>query len=73
MVPKEAGNLCILSVRESFRQALLGVNRVQVFLRLHTNDLRIGYSTYLKTRLLNIVRRIQPDSIGSVSVKKRGS
>lgn len=70
MVPTEAGNLYLLSARESIRQAWLGLDRVQALLRAQTNDLRIGYSTYLNTRLLEIVRRIQPEGISSVSVTK---
>lgn len=68
MVPSEAGNLYLLSARESVRQAWLGLDRVQAFLRAQTNDLRIGYSTYLNTRLLDIIRRIPPTGIGSPSV-----
>jgi DNA-binding transcriptional LysR family regulator len=70
MVLTDAGNLYLLSARESVRQALLGVDRVQAFLRAQTNDLRIGYSTYLNTRLLDIIRRIQPEGIDSLSVTK---
>jgi DNA-binding transcriptional LysR family regulator len=70
MVPTEAGNLYLLSARESIRQAWLGLDRVEALLRAQTNDLRIGYSTYLNTRLLDIVRRIQPEGIGPVSVTK---
>jgi LysR family transcriptional regulator, benzoate and cis,cis-muconate-responsive activator of ben and cat genes len=70
MLPTEAGNLYLLSARESVRQAWLGLDRVQAFLRTQTNDLRIGYSTYLNTRLLDIVRRIPPTGIGSPSVTR---
>jgi DNA-binding transcriptional LysR family regulator len=70
MMPTEAGNLYLLSARESVRQAWLGVDRVQAFLRAQTNDLRIGYSTYLNTRLLDIIRRIQPEDIGSLSITR---
>jgi DNA-binding transcriptional LysR family regulator len=70
MVPTEAGNLYLLSARESVRQAWLGLDRVQAFLRAQTNDLRIGYSTYLNTRLLDIVRRIPPTGIGSPLVTR---
>ncbi len=70
MVPTEAGNLYLLSTRESVRQAWLGLDRVQAFVRVQTNDLRIGYSTYLNTRLLDIVRRIQPEGISSLSVTR---
>ena len=70
MVPTEAGNLYLLSARESVRQAWLGLDRVQAFVRAQTNDLRIGYSTYLKLRLLDIIRRIPPTGIGSPSVTR---
>jgi DNA-binding transcriptional LysR family regulator len=70
MVPSEAGNLYLLSVRESVRQAWLGLDRVQAFLRAQTNDLRVGYSTYLNTKLLDIIRRIPPTGIGSPSVRR---
>lgn len=70
MVPTEAGNLYILSARESVRQARLGLDRVRAFLRAQTNDLRIGYSTYLNTKLLDIIRRIPPTGIGSPLVTR---
>lgn len=70
MVPTEAGNLYLQSARESVRQAFLGVDRVQGFLKVQTNDLRIGYSTYLNSKLLDIVRRIQPEGMGSTAVTR---
>lgn len=70
MVPTEAGNLYLLSARESVRQAWLGLDRVQAFLRAQTNDLRIGYSTYLNTKLLDIIRRIPATGIGSPLVTR---
>jgi DNA-binding transcriptional LysR family regulator len=70
MVPTEAGNLYLLSARESIRQAWLGMDRVQALVRVHTNDLRIGYCTYLNTRLLEIVRSIQLDSVEAISVTR---
>lgn len=70
MVLTEASNLYLLSARESVRQALLGVDRVQAFLRLQTNDLRIGYSTYLNTRLLEVIGRLRPEGPSSVSVTR---
>lgn len=70
MVLTEAGNLYILTARESVRQAWLGLDRVQAFLRVRTNELRIGYSTYLNTRLLDVVRRVQPQGVGSPSVTR---
>ena len=70
MVLTEAGSLYLLSARESVRQAWLGLDRVQAFLRARTNDLRIGYSTYLNTRLLDVVRHIHPGGNGSLSVTR---
>lgn len=64
MVPTDAGNLYLPSARESVRQALLGVDRAKAFVRAQSNELHIGYSTYLNTRLLEIVRRIQPVGLG---------
>lgn len=70
MAPTEAGNLFLLSARESVRQALLGIDRVQAFLRVQTKDLHVGYSTYLNTKLLDIVRRLQLEGIGSMTVTR---
>lgn len=70
MLLTEAGSLYILSARESIRQAWLGLDRVHALLRAQTNDLRIGYSTYLNSRLLDIVRRIQPQGVSSLSVTR---
>ena len=72
MVLNEAGTLYILSARESVRQALLGVDRVHALLRVQTHELRIGYSTHLNTKLLDIIRRIQPKGVDSVSVTREG-
>jgi LysR family transcriptional regulator, benzoate and cis,cis-muconate-responsive activator of ben and cat genes len=72
MALTEVGALYILSARESVRQAFLGVDRVHAFLRLQTNELRIGYSTHLNTKLLDIIRRIQPKGIDSISVTREG-
>ena len=69
-VPTEACNLYILSARESVRHAWLGIDRVKAHLRAQTNNLRIGYSTYLNTRLLEIIRRIPLTGIGSPKVTK---
>jgi LysR family hca operon transcriptional activator len=72
MVLSEAGTLYILSARESVRQAFLGVDRVHAFLRVQTNELRIGYSTHLNTKLLEIVRRLQPEGVDGISVTREG-
>jgi DNA-binding transcriptional LysR family regulator len=49
---------------------LLGVDRVQALLRANANNLRIGYSTFLNTRLLDIVRRIQPEGTDAALVTR---
>jgi DNA-binding transcriptional LysR family regulator len=72
MLLNDAGTLYILSARESVRQAWLGVDRVHAFLRVQTNELRIGYSTHLNTKLLDIIRRIQPRGDESISVTREG-
>lgn len=72
MVLSDAGTLYILTARESVRQAFLGVDRVHAFLRAQTNELRIGYSTYLNTKLLDIIRRLQPEGVDSTSVTREG-
>ena len=72
MALNEAGTLYILSARESVRQALLGVDRVRAFLRVQTHELRIGYSTHLNTKLLDIIRRIQPKGVDSILVTREG-
>jgi DNA-binding transcriptional LysR family regulator len=66
----EAGNLYMLAARESVRQAWLGVDRVQALLRAQTSNLRIGYSTYLNTKLLDVVRHIRPAGIVCSSLTK---
>jgi DNA-binding transcriptional LysR family regulator len=70
MVLTEAGALYLHSARESVRQAMLGVDRVHAFLRVQTNDLRIGYSSYLNTKLLEVIRRIQPEGPDPISVTR---
>lgn len=69
-VPTEACTLYILFARESVRQAWIGMDRVRAYLRAQTNNLRIGYSTYLNTRLLEIIRRIPTTGIGSPEVTR---
>jgi DNA-binding transcriptional LysR family regulator len=58
MVPTEAGNLYLLEVRESVRHAWLGVDRARAFVQAQSRDLRVAYSTYLNTRLLDVIRRL---------------
>lgn len=70
MMPTEAGSLYVLAARESIRHALLGVDRVRALVRIQSNDLRIGYSSYLNTRLLEVVRRIQPVGLDLGSVTR---
>jgi LysR family transcriptional regulator, benzoate and cis,cis-muconate-responsive activator of ben and cat genes len=63
MVPTEAGNLYLLQVRESIRHAWLGVDRVRAFVQSQSNELRVAYSTYLNTRLIDVIRRLDVRSI----------
>jgi LysR family transcriptional regulator, benzoate and cis,cis-muconate-responsive activator of ben and cat genes len=70
MLLTEAGTLYLYSARESVRQAWLGVDRVQALLRVQMSDLRVGYATYLNTKLLEIILRIRPEESNAVSVKR---
>jgi DNA-binding transcriptional LysR family regulator len=70
MEPTESGNLFLPSARESVRQTMLGVDRVRAFIRVQAHDLRIGYSTHLNTKLLDIIRRIKPKDIDSIVVTR---
>lgn len=63
MVPTEAGNLYLLQARESVRHAWLCVDRVRAFVQAQSRDLRIAYSTYLNTRLLDVIRRLDVHSM----------
>jgi DNA-binding transcriptional LysR family regulator len=63
MVPTEAGNLYLMQARESVRYAWLGVERVRAFVQAQSSDLRVAYSTYLNTRLLDVIRRLDVRSI----------
>jgi LysR family transcriptional regulator, benzoate and cis,cis-muconate-responsive activator of ben and cat genes len=70
MAPTKAGNLYLQSARESVRQAALGVGRVQALVRAERSELRIAYSSFLNHKLLDVVRRIQAEGAGSVSMKR---
>lgn len=70
MVLTQAGDIYLLEARESVRHARLGVDRVRAFVKIQTNDLRIGYSTYLNSKLLEVVRRIQPEGDASMSITR---
>jgi LysR family transcriptional regulator, benzoate and cis,cis-muconate-responsive activator of ben and cat genes len=59
MVPTDAGNIYLPVARESVRQASLGVDRVRAFVRVQTNDLRIGYSSHLNARLLAVIAQLR--------------
>jgi len=63
MVPTEAGNLYLPQVRESIRHAWLGVDRVRAFSQAQFGHLLVAYSTYLNTRLLDVIRRLDVRSI----------
>ncbi len=58
MMPTEAGSLYLQEARESVRHAWLGVDRVRAFVQAQSRDLRVAYSTYLNTRLLDVIRRL---------------
>jgi DNA-binding transcriptional LysR family regulator len=60
MVLTEIGRLYVPEIRESVRHARLAVDRARSFARTKATHFRIGYSSYLNTRLLEIVRRIRP-------------
>jgi LysR family transcriptional regulator, benzoate and cis,cis-muconate-responsive activator of ben and cat genes len=70
MVLTQAGDIYLPEARESVRHARLGVDRVRAFVKVQTNDLRIGYSTYLNSKLLEVVRRIQPEGDASMSITR---
>jgi DNA-binding transcriptional LysR family regulator len=59
MVPTDAGNIYLPVARESVRQASLGVDRVRAFVRVQTHDLRIGYSSHLNVKFLDIIAQLQ--------------
>lgn len=63
MVLTEAGNLYLLQARESVRHARLGVDRVLAFVQAQSGDLRVAYSTYLNTKLLDVIRRLNVRSM----------
>lgn len=70
VVPTEAGNLYLPLARESVRHALLGVDRVKTFLKMQSKELRIAYCTDLNTKLLDMIRRIQPADVQATSITR---
>jgi DNA-binding transcriptional LysR family regulator len=70
MVPTVAGDIYLPEARESVRHARLGVDRVHAFIKVQANDLRIGYSTYLNSKLLEVVRRIRPEGNDAMSITR---
>ncbi len=69
MVPTEAGSIYLPVARESVRQASLGVDRVRAFVRVQTNDLRIGYSSQLSMKFLAIIAQLQLRPYDSLQIK----
>jgi DNA-binding transcriptional LysR family regulator len=69
MVPTDAGNIYLPVARESVRQASLGVDRVRAFVRVQTNDLRIGYSSHLNARLLAIIAQLRLRLFDSLQIR----
>jgi len=63
MMPTEAGSLYLLQARESVRHAWLGIDRVRALVQAQSRDLRVAYSTYLNTRLLEVIRRLGVSSM----------
>ncbi len=61
LVPTRVGEIYLPEARESVRHARLGVDRAQAFVRAQTKDLRIGYSSHLSERLLDIIVRLQAE------------
>jgi DNA-binding transcriptional LysR family regulator len=59
MVATDAGRIYLPDVRESVRYARLGVDRVQAFVRAQLSELRIGYSSHLSEKLLEIIARLE--------------
>jgi DNA-binding transcriptional LysR family regulator len=59
MVPTDAGGIYRAGARESVRFAWLGVDRVQAFVRAQSSELRIGYSSHLSEKLLEIIVRLE--------------
>lgn len=59
MIPTEAGWIYITDARESVRHARLGVDRVHAFVGAQSRDLRLGYSSHLSEKLLDIIVRLE--------------
>ncbi len=70
MVPTEAGQLYLPSARESIRHAHLGLDRATAFVRAQSSKFRIGYSTYLNTKLLEVISRVEPRDIGRATITR---
>ncbi len=70
MVPTDAGSLYLPAARESVRHAALGVDRVRAYLRVQANELRIGYSSHLNTKLLSIISQLQPQGRSPGVIKR---
>lgn len=59
MVLTEAGGIFLAEARESVRHAQFGVDAVRAFLRAKNQDLRIGYSSHLNEKLLDIITKLE--------------
>jgi DNA-binding transcriptional LysR family regulator len=59
MEPTDAGGMYLVDARESVRYAWLGVDRVQALVRAQSNQLKIGYSSHLSEKLLEIIVSLQ--------------
>lgn len=70
MVPTDAGGVYLADARESVRFAWLGVDRVQAFVRAQSNELRIGYSSHLCEKLLEIIARLESQTGHPVVIER---
>lgn len=64
LVPTKAGGIYIAEIRQSVRRARLGLERVHAFVRAQISDLRVGYSSHLSERFLEVLVRWQGESSG---------
>jgi DNA-binding transcriptional LysR family regulator len=59
VVLTEVGGIFLPEARESVRHAQLAIDTVRGYLRAKNNDFRIGYSSHLNERLLDIIARLE--------------
>ena len=59
VVLTEAGGIFLQEARESVRHAQLAIDTVRAFVRATTNDFRIGYSSHLNEKFLDIIAQLE--------------